>query len=428
VKPLEDVNDAFVEPPSQVSMRKSENRVTRIHVAMARDGQDSLQVCYGALGMKDRLVDALAFSEAAARLANWELEATRRAVRAAVAKSPEEGLRVARLASEARPEDIDTHRLYQWTAEQAGQWERLRSEYRARAEARPDSFAAQYLYARLLRGREGTALVEQLAQRFPNEPHALRAVTYARLRAGDWAGTVKAWEALRSLNAADAAELARAEVTALVALGKGNQALPLLSQLFTATGEQDSSLAELYAQVARSEKGMTPDTLIATLEASSRLEEGEKLWEVRARAGLPSEGAAQKPSVRFMSAVGRDPREAFKAATQVNSVELPFVGDERWALAYGEAVRTGETSVEEALSKALVLDPVRLEVFRRFVRGEPVSLEEAELDPEVRAAACFVRSRNAALPAQERQRLVEQARRDDWLKSSVSEAIASWAP
>jgi hypothetical protein len=74
-----------------------------------------------------------------------------------------------------------------------------------------------------------------------------------------------------------------------------------------------------------------------------------------------------------------------------------------------------------------LLDQATLEVFSRFVRGEAVSLEEADLIPEVRAAACFVRSRNAALPAEERRRLVEQARREDWLQGTVSEAIASWS-
>jgi hypothetical protein len=32
------------------------------------------------------------------------------------------------------------------------------------------------------------------------------------------------------------------------------------------------------------------------------------------------------------------------------------------------------------------------------------------------------------LTLEERRRLVEQARRDDWLRGTVSEAIASWAP
>ena len=99
-----------------------------------------------------------------------------------------------------------------------------------------------------------------------------------------------------------------------------------------------------------------------------------------------------------------------------------------WALAYGEAVRTRRPEPEQLLAQAHLLEPDSMEVFRRFVRGESVSLDEAELTPEVRAAACFVRSRNPELPAEERRRLVEQARQDDWLHGSVSEAIAAWAP
>src|SRR5207237_278456 len=75
-----------------------------------------------------------------------------------------------------------------------------KEEYRARALAQPGSATAQYLYARLKTGREGSAAIEQLAQRYPQEPLILRSAIYNRWRSGDWHGTLQAWESLRSLS------------------------------------------------------------------------------------------------------------------------------------------------------------------------------------------------------------------------------------
>jgi hypothetical protein len=129
-----------------------------------------------------------------------------------------------------------------------------------------------------------------------------------------------------------------------------------------------------------------------------------------------------------MSTVGRDPRAAVELAAQLTPTDFHLLSGGGWGLAYGEAVRTGAEEPERALARAQMLDTASLEVFRRFVRGEAVSLENAELTPELRAAACFVRSRNTSLPAEERRQLVEQARKDDQLHGTVSEAIATWAP
>jgi tetratricopeptide (TPR) repeat protein len=422
------VDYAFVEPPSSLRM-KGNGRTVRSYVDVVREVPDNIQLCTTALGFEDRLADALPLAEANARLKGWDQESASLAVRAALEKDPAEAVRVARAAVEARPEDVELHRLLQWAAEQAGQLEPLRSEYRARAEAQPDSATAQYLYARLQRGHAGAAAMEQLAQRFPKESRVLRAVIYSRWKSGDWQGTLKAWEVLRSQDASAVLEMTEAEVTALVALGRRGEALSLLEQLFpSAQGRARFDIAELYARIARAEKGATPDTLITAVEATSQLQEGEKLWSMRARADLPIEGAPDAPGFRFVSLVGKDPQAAIAAAARLKNPDLLWMGSADWALAYGEAVRTGEEPTEKVLGRARRLDPTSMEVFRRFVRGEQVSLEEAELTPELRAAACFVRSRNAALPREERRKLVEQARRDDWFQGKVSEAIASWAP
>jgi len=426
---LRGVDYAFREPPSSMRLSKSQTVATVTHVGLFPQSAGSMPVCLALLTAQDRYTEALPLLELSARLAGWEREATTRAVGIALTQGPEEAVRIARTAIQARPEDVELHRVYQWVAERLGQHEALVKEYRERAEAQPDSAAAQYLSVRLQRGREGAAAMEQLAQRFPQEPLILRSIIYNRWRSGDWTGTAKAWESLRGMDAEGAATTAEAEATALVAQGRRAEALAQLKKLFEeADPGGRAEAAEIYARVAHGEKGVTPDELIAALEADSAEEENSKRWDLRGRAGLITEEAPDWPSLRFMSTVGRDPQAAVALAGQLKPQHLRSMTSGGWALAYGEAVRTGATEPEKALAQAYLLDPASLEVFRQFVRGEAVSLEEAELTPEMRAAACLVRSRNANLPAGERKRLVEQARRDDWLHGAVSEALASWAP
>jgi hypothetical protein len=360
---------------------------------------------------------------------DWKAEATTRAIWLALDKTPQEALRIAQTAVQARPEDVELHRIYHWVAERTGHQKEVLEEYRSRAQAKPDSATAQYLYARLLRGREGQAAIEQLAQRFPQDPEILKSVTYTRWRLGDWKGALQTSETLRNLNAQEAAKTAETEALALVALGRRGEALKLLKKSFAEEEPDDRSrTAELYARIALGAKGVIPDELIAQLETSNPEEESSRRWDLRARAGLSTEGGPDWPGLRLMSTVGRDPQAAVALAAQLKSSDYHLLSKGGWALAYGEAVRTGAAEPEKALAQAYLLDTASLELFRRFVRGEAVSLEDADLTPEMLAAACFVRSRNAALPAQERRQLVEQARRDDGVHSAVSEAMATWAP
>jgi hypothetical protein len=430
---MRDVDHAFSEPPASMNLSKSQRVATRTHVGIFPQTQGSMPVCLPLLTAQDRYTEAVPLLELAARLAGWEREAATRAIGFALFQSPEEALRIARAAVQARPEDAELHRVYQWVAERAGQHEALVKEYRARAEAQPESATAQYLYTRLQRGREGVAAMEQLAQRFPQDPLILKSLIYNRWRSGDWKGTAKAWEALRGMDTAGAATTADAEAAALVAQGRRAEALAQLKKLFVEADESGRvEAAEIYARVAHGEKGVTPDELIAALEAESATKEEEegssKRWDLRGRAGLLTEDAPDWPTLRFLSTVGRDPQAAMSVARELKPQHLRSIGGGGWALAYGEAVRTGAAEPEKVLALAYLLEPDSLEVFRRFVRGEAVSIEEAELTPEMRAAAYLVRSRNAALPAEERRRLVEQARKDDLIHGTVSEAIASWAP
>jgi hypothetical protein len=133
--------------------------------------------------------------------------------------------------------------------------------------------------------------------------------------------------------------------------------------------------------------------------------------------------------VQVAHAIRTAPAEAVAASAKIALFDLPGLDPITWALAFAEATRTRAEAAEKSLGRyyPFVLKS-EVELLRRFVRAENVSLPKAFLDPTVRAAALFVRSRNPSLPAKERAALVAEARRLDWLHTQVSSAINSWPP
>lgn len=422
---LGSVDYILTDPPESVDLPSKGSRVVRTRLGVATSEQPPLQMCFQYLMGKNQTGQALPFTEAAARLSGWGKDEAERALQAALVAGPAEFFRVTRAWRDAHPEEADAHRTYQWAAERSGQLDSLKAEYAERARKEPDSSMAQYLHARLLRGAEGARALEQLVERFPKDVNLLRAATHGRYLAGNWEGTTQLWERLRAESAEEAAEVIEAQTTALVALGRHEEALALLSDVFKAEKKHTrAECAELYALVAERLRGAKPDVLIAEME---REVEGRELGWLRVRAHLPVKEDLTLPASRLMQVIGKDPKQALKLAPDVALEEYSAMTKAGWALAFGEAVRTGAADSERALAGAPFLGAQDLEELRRFVRGERVSLDENEVTPEIRAAAYFIRSRNASLPADERQRLVEQARKEDRLHGTVTEAIASWS-
>ncbi|MCY1018345.1 hypothetical protein [Pyxidicoccus sp. MSG2] len=425
---LGEVDYVFKEPPDTLSIPKGSSHVARSQLGIAMPEEPPLQVCFKYLAQNDKLGQALPFTEAEARMSGWAGEQASLAFQAAIAAGPPEAARVAKAWRDARPDDSDNHRTYQWAAQRNGQLEAITAEYAERAGAAPDSPTAQYLHARLLRGAEGLRAMEQHVARFPKDANLLRAVTHGRYLAGDWEGTTRSFSQLRAENEKDAAEVLGAQTTALVALGRSEEALELLKQFFKSDHPRTrATSAELYALVTAHMGQGHPDALVAALESEGK-DEGEEFDWLRVRAGLPVKAEPEQPGTRLMQLIGKDPKAALAVAPRVAMYELIRLSGEAWALAYGEAVRTGAADSERALAGAPFLQPEDLDGFRRFIRGESGSLDMSELTPDLRAAAYFLRSRNAVLPEGERKRLVEQARREDWLHGPVSEAISSWSP
>jgi len=425
---LPSVDYAFRAPDKSLRMPSGSGRLVKSYLDYERGAKDAPRRCFFYLAQKGREADAAAFLEIAARIAKWDPDAATLAVHARLSNSVAQALRIAKEARDARPTDLDAHRLYQVTAEQAGGGSELVDEYRKRAEAEPASADAQYLYARLFRGTQGRALIDSLAARFPDHVYLLRASVYVRFRGGDWKGADEAWTRLLARSADAAAQTADEEIRALVAIGRFADALKLAGATFEKGPPWvRSTMAQRFARIA-TVGGVGPsDVLIGRVEADAHLRTGEKLWVLRQQSGLKVPKEITAPGLALVRALAQDPVGALRLAGSASDLDLRALDRGAWALLYCEAARTGNAELERSLLRFAGASAWgELAAMRKLARLELAVSPDVDLDPEILAAALLVRSRNPSLAAPERKMLVDEARRLDVLRGPVTNAIPAW--
>ncbi|HEY6003990.1 MAG TPA: hypothetical protein VIV57_14025, partial [Anaeromyxobacter sp.] len=420
------IDYAFQPPPTKVSMPQGASRHTRRHLDVAT-GLEAPQADFCATMLLDshREADALRVLEARARARGLQRDDVGILLRVAVASGPAEGERVARVVRTAFPDDVMVQRSYQFALEAAGKLPELVAEYRGRAEAAPESPTAQYLHLRLLDGAEQLAGAEAALARFPKDPDLLRLVTALRAETGDFGGAAAAYRTLRVLSAEQAAEVLPETAASLVRLGRGAEALAEIAALFDALPlPSRAEPAVLYARLAALRGVSGSDALVR------RLEEKAPDPVLRARAGLPPPSPAPKGADELVvpalyGLVRKDPRAALEKLRPLPPALVGVQLDSgTWALLYLEAVRT-DVRLDPALLAFAPVRPRHLEKLKSYVRGETGAALPA-VPLVVRAAAEFVRSRNAALPEAERAALAAAARADDPLATWVADAMARW--
>jgi len=422
------VDDLFRAPPQTVSMSKKTERVYRTHLDLARQGdKPGYMTCMYYLAQHDGMKNAAPFLEAEAEIKGWDRDSIGMAMFAASQASDAAAIRVAQRALRMHPDDIVLHRSYQMARDNAGQSRELLQEYADKAKQQPDSAAAQYLYASLLRGQASVDALEKLAAKYGNEPNILRSLTWRRMAHGDYAGTIEGWNRLHALAPRAAADVADAQVRALVAKQRANEAAGLLASLLKSP--QDDSRGEHLAEYLMVVSLAGGDAR-RQMDAVDKKDTADAAFDpIRVRAGLePVAAAAQQPLlVQVMLALRSDPAKAVRLARGMTQGDVMALGPEQWALLFGEAVRTNDKAVVAKLEHlGRGLDSTDRSTLTRFVQGDAVSLANADLEPGMRAAAMLVRSRNAALPAAERAQLRTQAAHTDLLHSVVTQALAKW--
>ncbi|MGZ7062350.1 MAG: hypothetical protein ACXVKD_05790, partial [Candidatus Angelobacter sp.] len=379
------------------------------------------------LAAHDGMKNAARFLEAEAELKGWDGDTTAMAMAAAAAASNADAIRVAQRALRVRPDDVMLHRRYQAARDDAGQGREVLQEYADMARRAPDSATAQYLHASLLRGPASVDALDKLAARFGKEANILRSLTWRRMVHGDYAGTIEGWNRLRSFAPDEAANVADAQVRALVARQRAAEAAAVLVALLKQPKDDSRAehLAEYLMIVALT--GGDPRRQVESVAKNASADGG--IDHVLVRAGLePVGGAAQQTVlVQLMLALRSDPAAAMRLAKRMTQSDVMQLGPEQWGLLYAEAVRSQDKDVVAKLDRLnRGVDQAERATLKRYVQGEQVSLENADLEPGLRAAAMLVRSRNASLPAGERAQLRAQAAQSDLLHSVVTRALAKW--
>jgi hypothetical protein len=435
--PMPHIDDEFSEPPKEVQMSEGEHEVRRTHVDVIGAGKNGAgpskitsAVCFGWLASQGKLPQALEVQTAAARVDGWEAGIASNVLAIQAAADPAVAAKLALEAAAAQPKDVDVQRSAQQARISAGQEAAVIAEAKQRAAANPDSELDQYLYARLLEGPEGLAAAEKLLKRFPKNVQLLRLAVYERAAAGNWADSDRAWQTLQEAKPEEAIGELEFDALDLVALGKAKDAEARVEKTFPSLekgSNERRDVAELHTRLALLSGESNPDRLLQQTE-----DDDSQATLARARLGLPLRPAkepqkTEEPLVQLVKAARKNPTEAIAASAKLEVLDLFSLDPASWALTFGEAARTGVEDAQKSLSRYFPGDSrSKIDLLRRFVRGDAVTLPVGWVEPTVRAAALFVRSRNSSLAPKERAALVAQARHLDWLHTSISSAIDSW--
>lgn len=423
---LANVRYRFEPPPQSISMGKHETStsVEQIDVA-TRPNVAGAMLCAGYLVDHSMGSEMATLMAAQAQLKNWDDDLTTGAVFATRAVSPRDALAMARRAARARPDSLRIARILQDERQDAGEFDAMLAEHRERARANPGSEREQYLYASLLSGQAGIDKMEELNARFPQQAVILRSLAWRKASHGDARGALHDIARLHVLSPTEAARLMGTEARALLALQRGGDAMQLLD-----AGAKDKNGAERgthameYALVARQLKS-DPERFLMTADSDAGRFD---LDFQRTCVGLaPLDAAsAQSPLVKLALALRNAPDKALAMAGKLDRYQIMAFPESLRALMYGEAVRTGQAALVAAMHGALLLTGTEEKLLQQYLRGEPVLLDSIDVEPDVRAAAMFVRSRNAQLPAAERAALRDQAGKADLLRGAVSIALKQW--
>jgi hypothetical protein len=424
----EDVDDLFVDPPRQVNVSEHSSGTTRHHVGLAKGG---LLVCLNYLA-NERLADAAALGKRVAAATSYEADATTNMVALLVeqAEGLEASLDLVERARAAHPERLELQRLYQTVGAAAGKRDQLVTLYRKLRDEEPASADRAYLLARMQGPAESIPMFDELVRRFPGHVFARRAHAFGEFQLRHFDAALESWSVLRRLAPEVASGSLADEVRALLAVGKGREALGRVEAAFMPGGPDGAGTAALYARVARA-LGQDGEGLFGKLDANVPAD--QVVW-YRAQAGLavsPEQiSKLEPPSLRdalgVTLAAPADPDQALLLCHKGSRRVLRLLDEETWSLLYAEALRRGDDQASRALVEADGLKRELAGALRAFLetgRFQP-ALQEAPF--EVRAAVQFVRSRVTGLPARERSKLVASARQDDLLHGRITRAIDGW--
>lgn len=318
---------------------------------------------------------------------------------------------------------IEHHRLYQETRRRLKQGDGLVAEYEARRAAHPDSPDAAYLHARLLPRLEIMEDVRQLLARFPDHLEINRLAAYALTRDLDFVGVLPVLEKIKLLNKNEWLGFADDHVAVLAALDRREDAGRIAAEAHAAL--EGESKFEMAARV--SWLSGDPAQGAALVGAYPGVTQADKdNW---SRRYWLAPGAARNPkdTVAVLEISSHyHPAAAIAEAATMTADEVSAIGPETLVLLEGEALRLANAGGIARIEEALTANGVPLEDLKAYLLEGRWSqaLEDANLS--ILAATHAARARCPGVPAGERARLRDLAKRLDPVGGFARQALETW--
>lgn len=423
------VDYAFTTPPDHIEMPSHSTTETRSSLdVIVPPKMSQSMTCLSWAGQHDHLGDVAGALAARAAMSGWKEQDLGYALLAMRQKSPADAIKLARQAMDAKSGDLEMQRVYLHEMDLGGQEEQARKEFDQLASKQPDSPAAQYLAAVLVRGNEGLTRMVGLSKKF-DQPYFLRSLVWREWVNAHNEDAARDWDRLQQKDPKAAAEVFKAEVGAQLALHRPQQALKAISDAFAESKlpTQMIDLASDYALVAGLSGG-NPETLFAQLQFHRDSIDPQMVAYARARAGLDPDAQFEhdKSLVQIALALRDTPEQAVAIAGRLDRVTLMSLASEHWALLYFEAMRTGNQPLQNKLAMMMDFDTFARDRLRDFVAGKDVKLDDLDIPPENLAAAYLVRSQNTSLSDSERKSLRARAASADVERGVIATAARQW--
>ncbi|AZP11424.1 tetratricopeptide repeat protein [Undibacterium parvum] len=364
--------------------------------------------------------------EVLAKLHDWDAKHAQAAISAAQQVSNAEAIRIATLALQAQPDNVDYERRYQDVMIEAGQYQQLLSQYAAKAQQHPESATAQYLHASLLAGLPGLAAMQAAHLSFPQDASILSALAWRKAIHADYSGAYQDILKLRQLSPKHADTLFDTEVRTLLAQGRKLDALNLLNA--AARDKRASARAARAADFALVARQANADPEFWFKQLPPSVDNASSIDFYRIRAGLAPKQAAKNQDnyVQLALALRNNPSLAVQLARALDPYQLSSLASDQMLLLFGEALKIEDASLIKRLQNALHLSKEESGLLSNFMQGEAVDLDQFDLALEMQPAAYLIRSRNPQLSDAERAGLRSLAARTDFMRGPVTTALTQW--
>jgi hypothetical protein len=429
------VDYVFTAAPPTLSMSENEGTAHRSRVALA---ELPPLFCIYKLHATGSPAQAEALASSIAAALDYDFDTVDRLIEFFVSHGDAKEATDLLTAGRARHDEmIEYQRLYQTQEIYHGRRAQLVQEFRERASAHPDSADDAYLLGRLLGGSEADHFVTESQARFPRHPYLLRSAAFRALWHGEYAEVERLVDELHSVDPKMWPEALDLELRALAASGKLDKARGLVNEALSSPRLENSSRFELVVDaqlLGNFEPKSATDGPLASLHGQSDAETGELRLAARVNAcGLVMAedlSSVQDKELRSRLDLEMKVRQSPDAALE----QVASSGDSQqgvtpvsWALLLCEATRRDPN--HPALKRLLNWSPhgpAGAAALIAYVEHGTTSDELEDFEPEVLAAADYVRSRAAAPGSKERKALRTRAAQEDMLRGPVSVAMNDW--